>query len=81
MPLAWIHELPKQLESLAGQLNLSTEGTLDDLRKRVTEKWTTIEPYLPPHTTAKSLQIMKPIQSTTDPTTHVDPSVNKIKID
>jgi hypothetical protein len=81
MPLAWIHELPKQqLESLAGQLNLSTEGTLDDLRKRVKDKWTTIEPYLPPHTTAKSLQTMNPIQSTTDPTIRVDTSVNKVKI-
>jgi hypothetical protein len=81
IPLAWIHELPKQqLESLAGQLNLSTEGTLDDLRKRVKDKWTTIEPYLPPHTTAKSLQTMNPIQSTTDPTVRVDTSVNKVKI-
>jgi hypothetical protein len=80
MPLAWIHELSKQqLESLAGQLNLSTEGTLDELRKRVREKWTTIEPYLPPYTSAKSFQTMKPIQSVTEPTTHVDTSVNKIK--
>jgi hypothetical protein len=81
MPLAWIHELSKQqLESLAGQLNLSTEETVDDLRKRVKDKWTTIEPYLPPHTSAKSLQTMKPIQSTTDPTIRVDTSVNNVKI-
>jgi hypothetical protein len=81
MPLAWIHELSKQqLEGLAGQLNLSTEGTLDDLRKRVKDKWITIEPYLPPHTSAKSLQTSKPIQTTTDPTIRVDTSVNKVKI-
>jgi hypothetical protein len=80
MPLAWIHVLSKQqLESLAGQLNLSTEGTLGELWKRVREKWTTIEPYLPPHKSAKPFQTMKPTQSVIDPTTHVDTYVNKSK--
>jgi hypothetical protein len=55
MPLAWIHDLPKQqLEGLASQLGLSTDGTLDDLRKRVKEKWTAVELYLPSQSTAKS---------------------------
>jgi hypothetical protein len=43
MPLAWIHELSKQnLEELALQLGLSTDGTLDNLRKRVKQKWAVI---------------------------------------
>jgi hypothetical protein len=55
MPLAWIHDLPKQqLEGLASQLGLSTDGTLDDLRNRVKEKWTAVELYLPSQSTAKS---------------------------
>jgi hypothetical protein len=58
MPLAWIHDLPKQeLEGLASQLGLSTDGTLDDLRKRVKEKWTAVELYLPSQSTAKSYRI------------------------
>jgi hypothetical protein len=45
MPLAWIHDLSKQqLEELAGQFGLSIDGTLDDLRKRVKQKWTVIQP-------------------------------------
>jgi hypothetical protein len=42
----WIYDLSKQqLEELASQLGQSTDGTLDDLRKWVKEKWTAIEPY------------------------------------
>jgi hypothetical protein len=56
MPLSWIHDLPtQQVEELAGQLGLPTDGTLDDLRKRVKEKWSAIEPYLPSQSTAKSV--------------------------
>ncbi|PNF15457.1 hypothetical protein B7P43_G17834 [Cryptotermes secundus] len=81
MPRAWIHELSKQqLESLASQLGVSTEGTLDDLRKRVRDKWTTIEPYLPPQASAKSIETLNPIQPITDPTSHLGTPVNKMKI-
>jgi hypothetical protein len=52
MPRQWIHNLPKQqLEELATQLGLPGEGTLDDLRRRVKQKWDAIEQYLPPPTT------------------------------
>ncbi|PNF14563.1 hypothetical protein B7P43_G14188 [Cryptotermes secundus] len=81
MPRMWSHELSKQqLESLASQLGVSTKGTLDDLRKRVRDKWTTIEPYLPPQASAKSFQTMNPIQRSTEPTSHLDAPVNKMKI-
>jgi hypothetical protein len=67
MPLAWIHDLSKlQLEELATQLGLSTDGPLDDLRKRVKEKWATIEPYLPPASTAKPAKLTKPVPSGMD---------------
>jgi hypothetical protein len=43
MPLAWIHDLSKQqVEKLASLMGTSTNGTLDDLRKRVKEKWIAI---------------------------------------
>jgi hypothetical protein len=55
MPLAWIHNLPReQAEKLAIELSLSTQGTLDELRKRLKEKWKTLEGYLPPQSTDKS---------------------------
>jgi hypothetical protein len=55
MPLSWIHDLPRQqVEELAVQLGLPMDGTLDDLRKRVKERWSAIEPYLPSQSTAKS---------------------------
>jgi hypothetical protein len=69
MPLAWIYELSKQqLEELAGQLGVPTDGALDDLKKRVRDMWTTIQPYLPPPGAAKFLHTMKPVQSGLDPT-------------
>lgn len=37
----------QQLEELASQLGLKADGTLDDLRRRVKEKWAAIEPFLP----------------------------------
>jgi hypothetical protein len=48
MPLAWLHDMPKpQLEELASQLGHKADGTLDDLRRRVKERWTAIEAFLP----------------------------------
>ena len=81
MPLTWIYNLSKQqLEDLSGQLGLSSDGTLDDLRKRVKDKWTVIEPYLPPHSTAKFTQATSPMQSVVDSVTNVVTPLNKIKV-
>jgi hypothetical protein len=45
---AWINNISKlQLEQLVSQLGLPTDGALDDLRRRVSEKWTAIEACLP----------------------------------
>ncbi|PNF13666.1 hypothetical protein B7P43_G16771 [Cryptotermes secundus] len=55
MPSAWIHSLSKQeSERLAIELGVSVDGTLDDLRKRLKEKWSSLEPHLPSQLTAKS---------------------------
>jgi hypothetical protein len=55
MPLVWIHDLSRlQADELANQLGLSTDGTLDDLRKRIKDKWTAVEPFLPSHSAANS---------------------------
>jgi hypothetical protein len=55
MPLTWIHNLPKgEAEKLAVELGVPVDGTLDDLRKRLKEKWRLMENYLPPQFTAKS---------------------------
>lgn len=59
MPLAWIHNLPREeAEKLAVELGVSGQGTLDDLRKRLKEKWRTLEQYLPPLSTDKSQLVM-----------------------
>jgi hypothetical protein len=47
---------------LASQLGLSTDGSLDDLRKRVKEKWTAIEIYFPSESAAKASLVTKPVQ-------------------
>jgi hypothetical protein len=48
MPTAWINTLPKsQLEVFASQLGLPTDGTLDELRRTVREKWVLVEACLP----------------------------------
>jgi hypothetical protein len=66
---AWIHELSKQrVEELASLMGLSTNRTLDDLRKRVKEKWIDIEAYLPLQSAAKSSL----------PTTSVPQSIDSI---
>jgi hypothetical protein len=56
MPLAWIHELSRQqTDELASQLGLSTDGMLDNLRKRIKDKWTAVEPFLLSHGAAKGI--------------------------
>jgi hypothetical protein len=63
MPQAWIHELSKQqVEDLASQMGLSTNGTLDELRKQVKEKWIAIEGYLPSQKSAAKCSL----QTTSD---------------
>jgi hypothetical protein len=55
MPLGWIHNLPREeAEKLAVELGVSVHGTLDDLRKKLKEKWKALEQYLPPQSTDKS---------------------------
>ncbi|PNF15478.1 hypothetical protein B7P43_G17030 [Cryptotermes secundus] len=55
MPTAWIHSLSKQqAESLATELGVSVDGTLDDLRRKLKEKWSLLEPHLPSQFIAKS---------------------------
>jgi hypothetical protein len=61
MPLAWVDELSRQqAEELACQLGLSTDRMLDELRKRIKEKWTAVEPFLPSHSAAKSIGPRQP---------------------
>jgi hypothetical protein len=48
MPQAWIHQLSKQeVEELSSLMGLATTRMLDEMRKRVKDKWTAIEAYLP----------------------------------
>jgi hypothetical protein len=55
MPLAWIHNLPKEeAEKLATELGVPVQGTLDEFRKRLKEKWKAVETYLPPQREDKS---------------------------
>jgi hypothetical protein len=81
MPLRWIYDLPKQqVEELAGQLGLSTDGSLDDLRKRVKQKWTAIEPYLPSQSTDKSSLTTMPVLQNRDPAENQGGPLNKAKV-
>jgi hypothetical protein len=81
MPLAWIYYLSKQqVEELASQLGLSTNGTLDNLRKRVKKKWTAIEPYLPSQSAVKSSLVTKAVQQNIDPFDHQGNCLSKVKI-
>jgi hypothetical protein len=53
--IAWIHNLPREeAEKLATEMGVSVQGTLDELRKRLKEKWGALENYLPPQSTDKS---------------------------
>jgi hypothetical protein len=81
MPLAWINDLPKQqLEGLASVLGLSTDGTLDDLRERIKEKWTAVEPYLPSQSAAKSFLLTTPVDQNMDPSMQQGNCLSNIKI-
>jgi hypothetical protein len=81
MPLAWIHDLSKQqLEEFASQLGLSNDRTLDDLRKRVKEKWSTVELYLPSVSAAKFTPDMKPVQPGMDSVAGEGNRPSKVKI-
>jgi hypothetical protein len=81
MPLAWIHQLSKQqLENMASQLGLSADGSLDELRKRVKERWTTIEPYLPPALSAKFDTDMNSVRDSIEPAVLQESVVSKIRL-
>jgi hypothetical protein len=48
MPLGWIHNLPREeAEKLANEFCMSTQGTLDELRRKLKDKWRAVESYLP----------------------------------
>jgi hypothetical protein len=48
MPMSWIHNLSKEeAEMVAMELSVPVQGTLDELRKRLKEKWKALETYLP----------------------------------
>jgi hypothetical protein len=70
----------QQLEELASQLGLPIEGTLDDQRKRVKQKWTIIQPYLPSSTAAKSSLGSEPNPVDTDSLVHASTYLTKTKI-
>jgi hypothetical protein len=56
MPLTWIHNLPREeAERLAVELGVTGQGTLDELRKRLKEKWRMVEQFLPPRSTEESV--------------------------
>jgi hypothetical protein len=82
MPLAWLHDMSKQqLGELASQLGLKADGTLDDLRRCVKEKWTATEPFLPsPSTTAKFTLVTKAESQITDSLGRDSSYANKMKI-
>jgi hypothetical protein len=81
MPLASIHDLPKQqLEGLASQLGLSADGILADLMKRVKEKWTAVELYLLSQSAAKSFLITTPVQQNMDTSVYQGNWLSKVKI-
>jgi hypothetical protein len=55
MQLAWIHSLPKEeAEKLAMELGVPVQGIMDELRKRLKDKWRIVETYLPPQSKDKS---------------------------
>jgi hypothetical protein len=55
MPMCCINNLSRdEAEKLAMELSVPVQGTLDELRKRLKEKWKVLETYLPPQNTDKS---------------------------
>jgi hypothetical protein len=57
---AWMN--PQSFEGksrkLAAELRVSVQGTLDDLRKKLKEKWKALEQYLHPQSSDKSEVVM-----------------------
>jgi hypothetical protein len=81
IPRAWINNLSKlQLEQLASQLSLPTDGALDDLRRRVGEKLSTIEACLPSPGLPKSSQIAESGQPGTDATVSPRNDASKVRL-
>jgi hypothetical protein len=82
LPLAWLHGMCKQqLENLASQLGLKADETLEDLRRRVKENWTAIEPFLPsPSTAAESTLVTKPEPKITNSLGQDSSYASKMKI-
>jgi hypothetical protein len=81
MPRAWVNNLSKlQLEQLASQLSLPTDGALDDLRKRVREKWSTIEACLPSPILDKSSPIAESAQPGTDASVSPRNDASKVRL-
>jgi hypothetical protein len=56
------------------------DGTLDELRKRVKEKWTNIEPYLPCPSAAKSSVVTKPVQENVEQVVYQGNCLTKVKL-
>jgi hypothetical protein len=55
IPLAWIHNLPREeAGKLAMELGFPVYVTLDELRKRLKEKWKALETYVPLQNTDNS---------------------------
>jgi hypothetical protein len=61
-------------------MGLPIDGTLDDLRKRVKQKWTIIQPYLPSPTAAKSSLGSEPDPVSTDSLVRASTYLTKTKI-
>jgi hypothetical protein len=81
MPRAWINNLSKlQLEQLASQLSVPTDGALDDLRRRVREKWTTIEACLPSPGSPKFSPIAESGQPGTDASVSPRNNASKVRL-
>jgi hypothetical protein len=81
MPRSWIYNLPKQqLEELAAHLCLPTDGALDDIRKRVNDRWSVIEPFLPSTSSAKPIQTIDSNQAALDSGFVQASSLGKVKV-
>jgi hypothetical protein len=80
MLLAWMHDLSKQqAEELARYMGLSVDGTLDDLRKRLKQKWTALQPYLPSPSAVKPSLVLEPNSLSTDFINHDSSYLGKVK--
>jgi hypothetical protein len=78
---SWIHQLTKQqVEELSSQMGLPTNGTLDELRKWVKDKWTAIEVYLPSQSADKLSPSMTSLPQRSDATVYRGNYFAKIQI-